>query len=87
MDTLKKLFPLSFKYASDVANLIIGILVYLVIGVITGFVIALATMIVGWIPIIGPIVGWALGIVASLMEIYILAGIVIQILVFAKVIK
>ncbi len=87
MDTLKKLFPLSFKYVKDVANLIIGILIYLVIGIVAGFVIALATMIVGWIPILGALVGWALGIIASLMELYILAGIVIQILVFLKVIK
>ncbi len=87
MDTLKKIFPLSFKYTKDVANLIIGILIYLVVGIVAGFAIALATMIVGWIPIVGALVGWALGIVASLIELYILAGIVIQILVFVKVIK
>ena len=34
MDMLKKCFPLSFKYTDSVANLIIGILIYLVAGAV-----------------------------------------------------
>ena len=34
MEMLKKFFPLSFKYADTVANLIIGILIYLVAGAV-----------------------------------------------------
>ena len=86
MDALKKLFPLSFKYTKDVPNLIIGILIQIVVGAIAGALIFLATMITGWIPVAGALLGWVLGIVGSLIGIYVLAGIIIQILAFCKVI-
>ena len=87
MDTLKKIFPLSWKYAKDVPNLIIGILIHIVFGVIVGALISLSTFLTVWIPVVGAILAWALGIVSSLIGIYVLAGIIIQILVFAKVLK
>lgn len=87
MKTLKQIFPLSFKRTDTVANLIIGILIYLVVGVLAGALIALSTLLTGWIPVVGGIIGWALGIVSSLIGLYVLAGIIIQILVFCKVIK
>ena len=87
METLKKFFPLSWKYTADVANLVIGIIIYIVAGILAGALIALATLITGWIPVAGALVGWALGVVGSLVELYIVAGIVIQVLVFTKVIK
>ena len=37
MDALKKIFPLSWKYTKDVANLIIGIIVYIVVGITTKY--------------------------------------------------
>ena len=79
MDALKKFFPLSFKFTKDVGNLIIGILIYLVVGFIGGFVIGLTALI--------PIVNIVCGLLGGLLDIYVLAGIVIQILVFAKVLK
>ncbi len=87
MEALKKLFPLSFKRTDSVGSLVVGILIYLVVGLVAGVLIALSTMIVGWIPVVGAIIGWALGIVSSLIGLYVLAGIIIQILVFCKVIK
>ena len=87
MDTLKKLFPLSWKYTKDAANLIIGILIYLAVGLVAGALIALSGLITGWIPVVGAIIGWLLGIVGAVVDLYVLAGIVIQILVFTKVIK
>ncbi len=87
METLKKLFPLSFKRVDEIGNLILGILIYLVVGIIAGALIWLSTALVGWIPVVGAIIGWALGVVSSLIGLYVLAGIVIQVLVFAKVIK
>ena len=87
MSTLKKLFTLSWKYSNDTANLIIGIIIHLVAGVLVGALITLSTLITGWLPVVGPIIAWALGVVSSLVGIYLLAGIVIEILVFAKVIK
>ncbi len=87
MEALKKIFPLSWKYTKDVANLVIGIILYVVVGIVAGALIALSTLLIGWIPVIGWLVAWALGVVGSLIGVYVLAGIVIQILVFAKVIK
>ena len=79
MDILKKLFPISFNYASDLAQLIIGILIYIVGGAIAGTVIGFLTGI--------PLVGWLFGLVGSLLGTYCFAGIVIQVLVFLKVLK
>ncbi len=87
METLKKIFPLSFKRLDSVASLVIGILIYLAVGVVAGLLIALSTLIVGWIPVIGPIVGWALGVVSSVFGLYVLVGIIIQILAYCKVFK
>ena len=78
MDMLKKFFPLSFG-AKDVANLIIKIVIYLVIDVVLGFAIGLLSGI--------PIVCIIIGIVGSLLGLYCLAGIVIAILDFCKVLK
>ena len=87
MEALKKFFPLSFKRTDSVGNLIIGILLYLVVGIIAGALIWLATAIAGWIPVLGAIIGWALGVIGALVDLYVLAGIIIQLLVFFKVIK
>lgn len=87
MDALKKFFPLSFKYTKDAANLVIGILIYIVVGIIAGALIWLAGMMTGWIPVVGALVGWILRLVGSLIDLYVVAGIVIQVLVFAKVLK
>ena len=86
MDALKQLFPLSFKYTKDVPNLIIGILIQIVVGLLAGALIVLAGMVTGWIPGVGGLIGWALRIVGILVEVYVVAGIVIQVLAFCKVI-
>ena len=79
MDKLKLLFPISFKYADSVANLIIGILIYVVGSAIAG-------VILGWLSIL-PIVGLIFSLVGSVLGIYCRAGIVIEGLLFAKVLK
>ena len=79
MDKLKLLFPISFKYADSVANLIIGILIYVVGSAIAG-------VILGWLSIL-PIVGLIFSLVGSVLGIYCLEGIVIEVLLFAKVLK
>lgn len=86
MDVLKKLFPYSFGI-KDTNNFIVKIIVYVVASIVLGAVIALAGLLVGWIPVVGAIIGWALGLISSLCGLYCLAGLVILILVFCKVIK
>ncbi len=80
MDTLKKIFPLSFKYVDSVANLIIGILIYIVVPFVFGLVSGLVSSII-------PILAWIFGILGSIIGLYSLVGIILQILVFAKVLK
>lgn len=87
MAALKNLFPLSWKYTKSVGNLIVGVIVHLVAEVVVGALIALASMLTGWIPVVGALIGWVLGIISSLLGIYIFVGIVLMILVFLKVIK
>ena len=46
METLKKYFPMSWKYTKDVPNLIKGILIYVVAGLIAGLI---ASLLIGLI--------------------------------------
>ena len=87
METLKRFFPMSWKYTKDVPNLIKGILIYIVIGLLAGAVIAISGLITGWIPVVGALVGIILKLIGALVDVYVLAGIVIQVLVYTKVIK
>ena len=80
MDILKKVFPLSFKSA-DIAYFIISIIVYVLAGTIIGVINGILAI----IPIIGFILAAAFELVSAIVGIYCLAGIVISILVFLKV--
>ena len=86
MDSLKKLFPLSWSYTKGVGNLIVGILLYVLVGIVAGALIWLAGFVTGWIPVLGMLVGWVLRVIGILVDVYVIAGIVLQILVFCKVI-
>ncbi|MBQ2945348.1 MAG: hypothetical protein IJD95_02135 [Clostridia bacterium] len=86
MDTLKKIFPLSFKYVGDVKNLVIGVIIYVVAGIIAGAVIGIAGLLTG-IPVLGAILALVLRVLGSLVDLYVTAGIVIEFLVHFKVIK
>lgn len=65
--------------AKDVPNLIIGILIYLVVGFLAGVAITICRDI--------PVVKILCGLAGTLVDLYVIVGIVIQILVFCKVIK
>ena len=79
MNLLKSFFPLSYKFSDTVANLVIGILIYLFAG-------AIICTILGWLSLI-PILGIAFSLVGTVAGIYCLAGIVIEVLLFADVLK
>lgn len=78
MDLLKKYFPWSFK-ANDVKALVIAIIIYIVIGFVGGLIIGLLGAI--------PFIGWLFSIVGGLLDLYTLIGIILAVLVFAKVLK
>lgn len=87
MDTLKKIFPLSWKFTKDVTNFVIGIIVHLLLGLIFSIVAGLASVLVGWIPVLGFIFVWLLGIVGSLIGLYSLIGLILLILAYCKLLK
>ena len=79
MDILKTIFPFSFTKKDDLAALIINILIHLVVGAVAGFLIGILAGI--------PIVGIIVGLVGGLVDLYVLAGVVISVLDYCKVLK
>ena len=86
MDTLKKIFPRAFK-TDSIGALVVNIIVFVVIGAIASAVIWLATAIGGWIPFLGDLIAWLLGIVGSLVGLYVFVAIVLSVLNFLKIVK
>lgn len=87
MDFLKKFFPYSFGI-KDTSNFVVKIIVYAVAMIIGGVLLA----IIGWLNSLLPaaiagLIGIILGLIGSLINLYCVAGIVILILVFCKVLK
>ena len=78
MDFLKKFFPLSFK-ATDIKPFVITLIIYVVVEAILGVILGL----IGKLPLLGIVCS----LIGSLIGLYSLAGIVLAILVFTKVIK
>lgn len=74
---MKDFFPLSAK-VNDVKSLVISILIYIAISIVIGFVLGFFT----WIPLVGTLVK----LISGLADLYCLAGIVVAIMIFAKVI-
>ena len=78
MDMLKKFFPNAFK-ANDLKAFIVSLIVYVLIDVVCGIVIGFLAKL--------PLIGFIFGLLGSLVGLYAFVGIVLSILVFAKVIK
>ena len=78
MDIMKKIFPLSFKYTKNVVDLIVGIIVYILVGAIGGVAIFIASLI--------PVVGILVSIVGWILDVYVAIGVILLILAFLKVI-
>ena len=78
MKTLKKLFPYSFEKKKSLVALLINVLVYLIIGAIASALIFVLSAI--------PIVNLVTGIFGGLIDLYVIIGIILSILHYAKVI-
>lgn len=88
MDTLKKIWPYSFKEKKDIAALLINIVIQIVIDIVLGVVIGLLS----GIPVLGlllgiPVLGFIFGILGSVVGIYFLVGVVLSVLDYCKVLK
>ena len=80
MEALMKYFPLSKGVKADNVNeLVKAIVIYVVAAVVFGFVLGLLAKI--------PLVGFIFSLIGTLIGIYALAGIIISVLIFVKVIK
>lgn len=78
MDTLKKLFPFSFK-EFDLKSLIITLVGYIIAGFLIGLVLGLLGKI--------PLIGWIFRLVRWLLELYLTIGFILAILKFLKIVK
>lgn len=78
METLKKLFPLSFREPTT-NNLVVTIIIYVVASFVVGLVLGLLAKI--------PLIGWLFSLVSSLFGLYCFIGLVLVVLYFLKVIK
>ena len=78
METLKKLFPLSFREPTT-NNLVVTIIIYVVASFVVGLVLGLLAKI--------PLIGWLFSLVSSLFGLYCFIGLVLVVLFFLKVIK
>ena len=56
-------------------------------AIVAGLLIWLSSALTGWIPVIGAVIGWILGIASSIVEIYVIAGIIVSILRKLDIIK
>ena len=79
METLKKLFPFSFKNKEGIGALIVNVIIYLVVGALAGIAIGILAKV--------PIVGWIVGICGGLVDLYVVIGIILSILDYLKVLK
>ena len=78
MDFLKTAFPFSFRPA-DTRAFVITLVIYLILGAVIGGVISLLSHL--WL------IGWIFKIVGSLLDLYILVGIILTVLSFTGVVK
>lgn len=88
MDILKNVWFFSFKVdKNNVSTFVVNIIAYVVAACLAGIILWLASMLTGWIVIIGPLFGFLLGLIGGAIELYCLIGIVLSVLVFIDVLK
>ncbi|MBE6532091.1 MAG: hypothetical protein E7676_01110 [Ruminococcaceae bacterium] len=80
METLKKIFPYSFKAKNSIGALIVNILIQFLICAVVGVLIGICAKIL-------PIIGWIIGIAGGLVDVYLVVGIVLSVLDYLKVLK
>ena len=84
---MKKFWSLSFKYSKNLIDMLIGIIIYIVIGAIAGALIWVAGLLTGWIPVVGAIIGWIIRIISIVVEVWVVIGIVLSVLATLKIVK
>lgn len=90
MDMIKKYIPHAF--AADTKERMIGALIIYAVIFLAGVVISwligtLLGILLGWISVIGTVVGWILKIAGFIVNAYALLGVIFTLLVYFKVLK
>ena len=86
MNILRKIFPLSYG-ATDVKDLVVKIIIYVAMALGAGLVLWVAGWAIGWIPVLGSMIGVALKLIGWSVEVYLTGGIVVAILNHTKVLQ
>lgn len=86
MDMLKKVFPHAFA-VTDQSKLIGALIIYAVVLVIGAVISWLIGTLLGWIPLIGFIIGLLLKIAGIIIDVYAVGGIILSLLVYFKVLN
>ena len=79
METLRKFFPYSFQPKKNIGDLIVNVLLHMVAGIVIGFVCSVIFFI--------PLIGLLAGLVSSLAELYLTAGVILSVLDYFNVLK
>ena len=79
METLKKIFPFSFKEKKDVTALVVTVIIMVLLGAVCGIFIAFFSKF--------PLIGWTISLAGSLIDLYVTASIVLTFLDYFMVIK
>ena len=79
METLRKFFPYSFQYKKDIGALIVNVLLHIVAGIVTGFVLAFCLFI--------PVINIIAALASKLVELYLAIGVILSVLDYCKVLK
>lgn len=86
MDILKKLFPRAFA-ATERDKLVNALIVYIVIALVGALVGWLISTLLGWIPLVGLLIGLILKIAGTIVDVYAIGGIILTLLVYFKVVQ
>ena len=82
MNVFKKFWPHAYK-ANDVVGLIVAIVIYTLMNLVCGVI----GWVIGFVPLLGGIIGAVWGIVGWLVGIYAAVGVLVALLHFLKILK
>ena len=80
MEFLKTLWPTPFKVKTkDVSSLVVQLVIFVLVCVVASILIAILSAL--------PIIGWIVGILGGLIDLYCVVGVVLAVLKFCDVLK
>ena len=86
--TIGQFYPTnSLVHKLDPRLKLVALIVYIVIAVIGAVVGFVVGALLGWIPLVGFIVGLVLKIAGTIVDVYAIGGVVLTLLVYFKVLK